>query len=53
MNSFNQYAFGAVGDWMYPYLARLQPGYRHTSYGRGPEPAAAPANYERDAGAAR
>jgi alpha-L-rhamnosidase len=33
MNSFNHYAFGAVGDWMYRYLAGLQPvepGYRHT-----------------------
>jgi alpha-L-rhamnosidase len=31
MNSFNHYAFGAVGDWMYRYLAGLQPaapGYR-------------------------
>ncbi|MBV9578831.1 MAG: family 78 glycoside hydrolase catalytic domain [Chloroflexi bacterium] len=33
MNSFNHYAFGAVGDWMYGYLAGLQPvepGYRRT-----------------------
>jgi alpha-L-rhamnosidase len=33
MNSFNHYAFGAVGDWMYRYLAGLQPiepGYRRT-----------------------
>jgi alpha-L-rhamnosidase len=32
MNSFNHYAFGAVGDWLYRYLAGLQPvepGYRH------------------------
>ncbi len=31
MNSFNHYAFGAVGDWMYRYLAGLdpvEPGYR-------------------------
>jgi len=31
MNSFNHYAFGAVGDWMYRYLAGLDPiapGYR-------------------------
>ena len=25
MNSFNHYAFGAVGDWMYRYLAGLNP----------------------------
>ena len=33
MNSFNHYAFGAVGDWMYRYLAGLQPvepGYQRT-----------------------
>jgi alpha-L-rhamnosidase len=33
MNSFNHYAFGAVGDWMYRYLAGLQPvkpGYKRT-----------------------
>ncbi|HTD79948.1 MAG TPA: family 78 glycoside hydrolase catalytic domain, partial [Chloroflexota bacterium] len=33
MNSFNHYAFGAVGDWMYRYLAALdpiEPGYRRT-----------------------
>ncbi|MBV9596486.1 MAG: family 78 glycoside hydrolase catalytic domain [Chloroflexi bacterium] len=33
MNSFNHYAFGAVGEWMYGYLAGLQPvepGYRRT-----------------------
>ena len=33
MNSFNHYAFGAVGDWMYRYLAGLnpvEPGYRRT-----------------------
>jgi alpha-L-rhamnosidase len=32
MNSFNHYAFGAVGDWMYRYLTGLQPlspGYKH------------------------
>jgi alpha-L-rhamnosidase len=31
MNSFNHYAFGAVGDWMYRYLGGLnpvEPGYR-------------------------
>ena len=33
MNSLNHYAFGAVGDWMYRYLAGLEPiepGYRRT-----------------------
>src|SRR6185437_14558026 len=33
MNSYNHYAFGAVGDWMYRYLAGLdplEPGYRRT-----------------------
>ncbi|PTX95182.1 alpha-L-rhamnosidase [Spartobacteria bacterium LR76] len=34
MNSFNHYAYGAVGDWMYRHLAGLEldedaPGYRH------------------------
>ena len=34
MNSFNHYAYGAVGDWMYRVVAGLdmdpaQPGYRH------------------------
>ena len=34
MNSFNHYAFGAVGDWMYRTIAGIdidpkQPGYRH------------------------
>ncbi|HEY8831782.1 MAG TPA: glycoside hydrolase family 78 protein, partial [Gemmatimonadaceae bacterium] len=34
MNSFNHYAYGAVGDWMYRYVAGLngdpaQPGYKH------------------------
>jgi alpha-L-rhamnosidase len=35
MNSFNHYAFGAVGDWMYRYLAGLdsmEPGYRRTRF---------------------
>jgi alpha-L-rhamnosidase len=34
MNSLNHYAFGAVGDWMYRYLAGLdpvEPGYRRTA----------------------
>lgn len=34
MNSFNHYAYGAVGDWMYRNIAGInddpaQPGYRH------------------------
>ena len=33
MNSFNHYAYGAVGSWMYEHLGGLrvdEPGYRHT-----------------------
>lgn len=35
MNSFNHYAYGAVGDWMYRVVAGLEtdqaePGYKHT-----------------------
>jgi len=34
MNSFNHYAFGAVGEWLYRYVAGIdtdpqQPGFRH------------------------
>jgi alpha-L-rhamnosidase len=34
MNSFNHYSYGAVGDWLYRYVAGLnldpsQPGYHH------------------------
>jgi len=34
MNSFNHYAFGAVGEWLYRYMAGIDteigaPGYRH------------------------
>jgi alpha-L-rhamnosidase len=34
MNSFNHYAYGAVGDWMYRVVAGLnddpaRPGYKH------------------------
>ncbi len=32
MNSFNHYAYGAIGDWMYRVSAGLEtrtPGYRH------------------------
>ena len=41
MNSFNHYAYGAVGDWMYRVMAGLDvdpasPGYRHTIV--APEP---------------
>ena len=35
MNSFNHYAYGAIGDWMYRVLAGIEldehaPGYKHT-----------------------
>jgi len=35
MNSFNHYAYGAIGDWMYRVIAGIdidpkQPGYKHT-----------------------
>jgi len=35
MNSFNHYAYGAIGDWMYRVVAGIeidenQPGYKHT-----------------------
>ncbi len=34
MNSFNHYAYGAIGDWMYKYIAGINldvesPGYKH------------------------
>ena len=34
MNSFNHYAYGAIGDWMYRVMAGLEldpaaPGYKH------------------------
>ncbi len=34
MNSFNHYAYGAIGDWMYQYIGGIQldpmqPGYKH------------------------
>jgi alpha-L-rhamnosidase len=37
MNSFNHYAYGAVGDWMYEVLAGIEidpaaPGYKHTIF---------------------
>jgi alpha-L-rhamnosidase len=36
MNSFNHYAYGAIGDWMYRNIAGIQsvadrPGYKHTN----------------------
>src|SRR5690606_3607625 len=33
MNSFNHYAYGAIGDWMFRHIAGInlgQPGYRHS-----------------------
>lgn len=35
MNSFNHYAYGAIGDWMYRYIAGInpdpeQPGFKHS-----------------------
>ena len=35
MNSFNHYAYGAIGEWLYSYVAGLRidpkcPGYKHT-----------------------
>jgi len=34
MNSFNHYAYGAIGEWLYTYIAGIQideekPGYKH------------------------
>jgi len=41
MNSFNHYAYGAVGDWMYRNVAGLEldpedPGYRHIIFAPRP-----------------
>ena len=41
MNSFNHYAYGAVGDWMYRTIAGIQPdpgnpGYSHVTF--APQP---------------
>ena len=33
MNSFNHYAYGAVGDWMYRTIAGIQPDPRNPGYG--------------------
>jgi alpha-L-rhamnosidase len=32
MNSFNHYAFGSVGDWLYRYVGGLDPDSRHPGY---------------------
>lgn len=37
MNSFNHYAYGAIGEWLYSYVAGLnidpeRPGYQHTIF---------------------
>jgi len=37
MNSFNHYAYGAIGEWLYTYVAGLKidaerPGYEHTIF---------------------
>lgn len=31
-NSFNHYAFGSVGDWLYRYVGGLEPDPDHTGY---------------------
>jgi len=41
MNSFNHYAYGAIGEWMYRVMAGIEidpaaPGYRHTLIQPGP-----------------
>jgi alpha-L-rhamnosidase len=33
MNSFNHYAFGSVGDWLYRYVGGLNPDPSHPGYG--------------------
>ncbi len=32
MNSFNHYAYGAIGEWMYRYVAGLNPDEQHPGY---------------------
>ena len=32
MNSFNHYAYGAIGEWMYRYMAGLNPDERYPGY---------------------
>ncbi len=44
MNSFNHYAYGAIGDWMYSTVSGIQidpeqPGYKHTILRPDPYPA--------------
>jgi alpha-L-rhamnosidase len=34
MNSFNHYAFGSIGDWLYRYVGGLDPDPDHPGYGR-------------------
>lgn len=41
MNSFNHYAYGAIGEWMYNHIAGLQidpnnPGYKHILFNPHP-----------------
>ncbi|MFK7984271.1 MAG: glycoside hydrolase family 78 protein, partial [Saprospiraceae bacterium] len=41
MNSFNHYAYGAIGEWLYTYVAGLnidpkRPGYQHTIFNPHP-----------------
>lgn len=41
MNSFNHYAYGAIGEWLYSHVAGLQidenaPGYKHILFGPHP-----------------
>lgn len=45
MNSFNHYAYGAIGDWLYRVVAGLdaaQPGYASLRFAPHPPPADAP-----------
>ncbi|MFN4242493.1 MAG: family 78 glycoside hydrolase catalytic domain [Tepidisphaerales bacterium] len=47
MNSFNHYAYGAVGDWLYRVVAGLdaaEPGYRRLRLAPHPPPPTAPAH---------
>ncbi|WP_338789572.1 hypothetical protein [Metabacillus sp. FJAT-53654] len=34
MNSFNHYAYGAIGDWMYRYVAGLDIDEKESAYKR-------------------
>ena len=41
MNSFNQYAYGAVGDWLYGVVAGIEvtePGYKKVTFSPQPDP---------------